>query len=95
MSYLEKMKQQFWHEHQHLQQDEIKLQWQARAAPYTKILLDTPAPTQSPELTSTQGQQMARQSTSKSSAEAVARRRASVRTHLHLPLPSLRELTLV
>ncbi|KAF6220124.1 hypothetical protein HO133_003255 [Letharia lupina] len=77
MSYLEGMKKKFWNERRHLQQDEIKLQWAARAAPYTSILLDTQAPIQPLELTSTQGHQMARQSTSKSWSEAASRRRAS------------------
>lgn len=90
MSYLEGMKKKFWNERRHLQQDEIKLQWAARAAPYTSILLDTQAPIQPLELTSTQGHQMARQSTSKSWSEAASRRRASVRTHLHLA-PSILE----
>lgn len=85
ISYLEGMKKRFWHERRHLQQDEIKLQWAARAAPYTSVLLDTEAPTQTLQLTSTSGQQMARQSTSKSWAGmTVARRRASVRTHLYV-----------
>ena len=83
MSYLEGMKKRFWHERRHLEQDEIKLQWTARAAPYTNVLLDTEAPTQTVELTSTSGHQMARQSTSQSWAGiTAARRRASVRTHL-------------
>ncbi|CAD6581080.1 MAG: hypothetical protein ASARMPRED_000416 [Alectoria sarmentosa] len=78
VSYLEGMKKRFWHECRHLQQDEIKLQWAARTAPYTSVLLDTEAPTQALELTSTPGQEMARQSTSKSLAEtSAARRRAS------------------
>lgn len=78
MSYLEGMKKTFWHERHHLQQDEIKLQWAARAAPFTSVLLDTEAPTQPLELTSTSGQEMARQSTSRSWAGmTAARRRAS------------------
>ena len=80
MSYLEGMKKKFWDERRHLQPDEIKRQWAARAAPYTEILLDTEAQTLPLEITSTQGQQMARHSTSKSCMEAVARRRGSVRT---------------
>ena len=95
ISYLEGMKQRFWEERRHLQPDEINLQWAAKAAPYTNILLGTEAQTLPLELTSTQGQQMARQSTSKSCAEAPARRRGSVCTHLGLRLPPLRELTLV
>lgn len=90
MSYLEGMKKRFWHERRHLQQDEIKLQWAARTAPYTSVLLDTGAPTQALELSPTPGQEMARQSTSKSLAETTAaRRRASVRTHLDLHLSLL------
>ena len=94
MSYLEEMKKSFWQKHHHLQEDEIKSQWAATAAPYSCIL-NTEAPTQPLGLTSTQGQQMARHSSSKSWTEAAARRCASVRSHLHLPLPFLGELTLV
>ena len=86
MTYLEKMKTQFWHEHQHLQQDDIMLEWKAKTASYANLLLGTEAPTtQSLELPSAQGHQMARQSSSKSWAETPLRRRASVRTQLRLP----------
>lgn len=85
ISYFEGMKKRFWHERRHLHHDEIKLQWAAKAAPYTSILLDTEAPTLPFELTSTQGTQMACQPSSKSWAEAPVRRRGSVRTYLDLP----------
>ena len=88
ISYLEGMKKTFWHERRHLQQEEIKLQWAAKAAPLASILFNTEAPTQPMDITSTQGQQMARQSTSKSWTEAAsARGRAPVRTQIYLPLP--------
>lgn len=86
MAYLEGMKKKFWHERRHLQPDDIKLQWATKAAPYTTILLDDEAPTQPLELTPTQGQQMARQSTSKS-AEATPKTRTSVRAHTPGPFP--------
>ena len=80
ITYLEGMKNRFWHERQHLQQDEIKRQWEAKAASLTSILLDTQNQTLLPEPTSNQATQMARQSTSMSWAEASPRRRGSVRT---------------
>lgn len=84
MSYLKEMKTQFWHELRHLQQDEIKLQWIARTAPYISIHLDIEAQTLPLGLTSTQRQPIARQFSFKSGAEA-ATKRGSVRTYLHLP----------
>ena len=87
ISHLEEMKRRFWHERQNLQHDEIKLQWAAKAASLTSILLDTENQTLLPEPTSNQGTQMARQCTSMSWAEASPRRRGSVRTQLNL-LPS-------
>ena len=87
ISFLEGVKKTFWHERQNLQQDEIKLQWAAKAASLTSILLDTENQTLQPKPISNQGTQMARQSTSMPWAEAPARRRGSVRTQLNL-LPS-------
>ena len=87
ISLLEGVKKAFWHERQNLQQDEIKLQWAAKAASLSSILLDTENQTLLPEPISNQGTQMARQSTSMSWAQAPARRRGSVRTQLNL-LPS-------
>lgn len=84
ISYLEEMKRKFWEARRHLQPDEINLQWAAKAAPYTNILLGTGTQTLPLELTSTQAPQMARHSTSKSCAEAPVRRRGSVRPHLDL-----------
>ena len=86
LSDLKGMRQRFWHERRGLQEDEIRLQWAAEAAQYTNILLGTEAQTLPLELTSNQGQQMARQSTSMSWAEAAARKHGSVRTYLHLLL---------
>ena len=84
MSYLEGMKESFWQERGHLQQDEIKLQWAANVAPLISILREPEAPAQSLEPISTQGQQMARQSTSESWAEAS--RNKPVYTHVYMPL---------
>ena len=64
------MKETFWQERRHLQQDEIKLQWAANVAPLIGIPRQPEAPVQSLEPISIQGQQMARQSTSKPWAKA-------------------------
>lgn len=84
LSYLEEMRRKFWEARRHLQPDEINRQWAAKAAPYTNILCGTEAQTLPLELTSTQAPQMARHSTSASCAEAPARRRGSVHSHLDL-----------
>lgn len=90
ISYLEEMKQKFWHERRHLQQDVINLQWAAKAAPLASILFNTEAPTQPLDVALVQEQQMSRQSTSKSWTEAVsAREHAPVRTPLYPPFPLL------
>ena len=95
ISYLEAMKKKFWHERRHLQQDEINLQWAAKAAPLASILFNTDAPTQPLDISSTQGQRMARQSTSRSWTEAVSSRgHSSVRTEIYRLFPQMRELTL-
>ena len=87
ISLLEGMKETFWQERGHLQQDEIKLQWAANVAPLISILREPEAPAQSLEPISTQGQQMARQSTSESWAKAS--RHTSVNTHVYTPLSPL------
>ena len=94
-SYLEGMKMKFWHQRQHLQNDEIQRQWAASTAAYTSILLDTEAPTRPPALTPNQGQQTAHQSVSKSWGEAAAKRPASVRIHSYIDLPASKKLTLL
>ena len=82
-SCLEGMKKKFWQEHRHLPQDDIKLRWTAYVTPYTNILLDTDVRTLPSGLTSsTPGQQIPCQSTTKSCA--ATRRRGSVCAHLHL-----------
>ncbi len=95
LSVLEGMKEEFFHNHRQCPQDEIKRRWAVYAAPSARILLDTEAQTPPLGLTSAQGQQMARQSTTNSCAEAAPRRRGSVRYLPRLSLPSSRELTLV
>ena len=94
MSYVGAMKKQFWHERQHLQPDEVKRQWAASAAPLTSFLLDPESHAPPLEPTSVQAPRVARQSSSMSWADAAMRRRGSVRTLLHLPLSSLKGLTL-
>ena len=84
ISLLEGMKETFWQERGHLQQDEIKLQWAANVAPLISILREPEAPAQSLEPISTQGQQMARQSTSESWAKAS--RLEPVNAHVYMPL---------
>ena len=87
ISYLANKRKTFWQERGHLQQDEIKLQWAAYAAQFISILWGPEAPAQSPEHISTQGQQMARQSTSESWAKAS--RNTPVNTHAYIPLSPL------
>ena len=87
ISLLEGMKETFWQERGHLQQDEIKLQWAANVAPLISILREPEAPAQSLKPISTQGQQMARQSTSESWAKAS--RLGPVNTHVYMPLSLL------
>ena len=84
ISLFESMKETFWQERGHLQPDEIKLQWAANVAPLISILREPEAPAQSLEPISTQGQQMARQSTSESWAKAS--RLEPVNTHVDKPL---------
>ena len=75
-SILEGIKNKFWHERRHLQQDEIRLQWAAEAATYASILFDTDDKTVLPETT--------RIPTPRPWAEASARRRGSVCALLNL-----------